>query len=417
MFGLDARRKAWLDRVFRRSHSVNSRHAAEMALKAFDKVFSEPVEAVIDRVKRGELDVYKVFDRFVSELDKAGLSSHSINGYVTRVKQYFAYNDVEWDETAFRVKVGLPRVEEPDDRAPTVEELRRILVWGKLRTKALILVLASSGMRLGEAIKLKVEDIDFKSRPVKVRLSPKVASKTGEGRITYISDEAAEYLRQYLGDRIGVPEAWVFPSEADESRHMSEDRAWRTITECIEKAGLGKAKEKTVTGRRKLHPHSFRKFFFSRVVGVIGETAAHALMGHGSYLKTYYKRPEEERALDYLRCMPHLTIFTESVDMKRWKDEAKIEAIKAFAKSLGIEGIEIRIAQLKKEIPEISEEEALSQIIRESLGITKLNIENQNSNNDPKKIVNENELEKFLAQGWDVQAILPSGKILIKKSL
>lgn len=407
----------WLDRVFRRSHSVNSRHAAEMALRAFDRVFGEPVEGVIEKVKGGKLDVYKVFDRFVSELDKAGLSSHSINGYVNRVKQYFAYNDVEWDETAFRVKVGLPRVEEPDDRAPTVEELRRILVWGKLRTKALILVLASSGMRLGEAIKLKVRDIDFYSRPVKVRLSPKVASKTGEGRITYISDEATEYLRQYLGNRIGNSEAWVFPSEADESRHMSEDRAWRTITECIEKAELGKAKEKTVTGRRKLHPHSFRKFFFSRVVGVIGETAAHALMGHGSYLKTYYKRAEEERARDYLRCMPHLTIFTESADMKKWKDEAKIEAIKAFAKSLGIEGLEIRIAQLKKKIPEISEEEALSQIIRESLGITKLNMGNQNSNNDPKKIVSENELEKFLAEGWDVQAVLPSGKILIKKSV
>jgi len=415
VFGLDARRAAWLDRVFRRSHSANSRHAAEMALKAFDRVFGEPVEAVIDRVKRGELDVYMVFDRFVAELDKAGLSSHSINGYVNRVRQYFAYNDVVVDKTAFRVKVGLPRVEEPDDRAPTVEELRRILAWGKLRTKALILVLASSGMRLGEAIKLKVKNIDFNSRPVKVRLSPKVASKTGEGRITYISDEAAEYLRQYLGERINIPDAWVFPSEADESRHMSEDRAWRTITECIEKAGLGKAKEKTVTGRRRLHPHSFRKFFFSRVVGVIGETAAHALMGHGSYLKTYYKKTEEERAGDYLRAMPYLTIFAETAEMRRWKEEAKLEAIKAFAKSLGIENIEIRIAQLKKKTPKISDEEALSQIIRESLSITKLNMEKKSPNNDPKKIVGEDELEKYLAQGWDVQAILPSGKILIKK--
>jgi len=416
VFDLDGRRAAWLERVFRRSHSVNSRHAAEMALKAFDKVFGMPAEDVIEDVRRGKLDVYKVFERFVSELDKAGLSPHTINGYVNRVKQYFAYNDVVLDKTAFRVKVGLPRVSEPDDRAPTVEELRRILAWGKLRTKALILVLASSGMRLGEAIRLKVGDIDFNSRPVRVQLSPKVASKTGEGRITYISDEAAEYLRQYLGERINYPEAWVFPSEADESRHMSEDRAWRTIVDCIEKAGLGKAKEKTVMGRRKLHPHSLRKFFFSRVVGVIGETAAHALMGHGSYLKTYYKRPEEERARDYLRCMPQLTIFTESADMKRWKDEAKIEAIKAFAKSLGIENIEVRIAKLKEEKSEISDEKALSQIIRESLGIMKLNMEKRNSNNDPKKIVNENELERFLAQGWDVQTVLPSGKILIRKA-
>jgi hypothetical protein len=36
-------------------------------------------------------------------------------------------------------------------------------------------------------------------------------------------------------------------------------------------------------------------------------------------------------------------------------------------------------------------------------------------NNDPKKIIGENELEHYLAEGWDVQTVLPSGKILIKK--
>ena len=40
----------------------------------------------------------------------------------------------------------------------------------------------------------------------------------------------------------------------------------------------------------------------------------------------------------------------------------------------------------------------------------------ENSNNDPKKIVSEGELERYLAQGWDVQTVLPSGKILIKKA-
>jgi len=412
------RRAAWLDRVYRRSHSLNSRHAAEMALKAFDRVFGEPAESIIDKVKRGELDVYDVFDRFAAGLDKASLSSHTISGYVNRVKQYFAYNDVVLDRSVFRVKVGLPRVEGTDDRAPTVEEIRRILSWGKLRTKALILVLVSSGMRLGEAIRLKVRDIDFSSRPVKVTLSPKVASKTGEGRVAYISDEAAEYLRQYLGPRINDGEAWVFPSEADEKRHMSEDRAWRTIIECIEKAGLGKSKEATVHGRRKIHPHSFRKFFFSRVVGIVGETAAHAMMGHGSYMKTYYKRTEEERARDYLRCMPYLTIFSESPDMSKWKEEAKIEAIKAFAKSLGIENIEVRIAKLKQEKPGISDEEALGHAIREGLGIAKLRaeVDGERKYNDPKKIIDEDELERYLANGWDVQTVLPSGRILIRKT-
>jgi len=388
-----------------------------MALRAFDRVFSEPAEVVIEKVKRGELDPYQVFDRFAAELDRRGLSPNCINGYVNRVRQYFAYSDVALDKSVFRVKVGLPRVAGPDDRAPTVEEIRQILAWGKLRTKALILVLASSGMRLGEAIRLKVKDVNFDSRPVMVRLSPKVASKTGEPRTAYISDEAAEYLRRYLSNRISNGEAWVFPSEADETRHMSEDRAWRTIIECVEKAGLGKDKETTIHGRRRIHPHSFRKFFFSKVVGIIGETAAHAMMGHGSYLKTYYKRTEEERGRDYLKCMPHLTIFSESPEMSRWKEAAKIEAIKAFAKSLGIENIEVKIAELRRKDKELSDEEALGHIIRKELGISKIKAgaERKRENSDPKKIIDEDELEQYLAKGWDVQTVLPSGKILIKK--
>lgn len=53
------------------SHSANSRHAAEMALRAFDRGFGEPAEVVIDRVKGVELDVFSVFDRFVSDLDRS----------------------------------------------------------------------------------------------------------------------------------------------------------------------------------------------------------------------------------------------------------------------------------------------------------------------------------------------------------
>jgi len=36
-------------------------------------------------------------------------------------------------------------------------------------------------------------------------------------------------------------------------------------------------------------------------------------------------------------------------------------------------------------------------------------------NRDPKRIISEDELEEHLAGGWNVQNILPSGRILIKR--
>ena len=243
---------------------------------------------------------------------------------------------------------------------------------------------------------------------MKVSLSLKVASKTGESRITYISDEAAGYLKKYLGDRIDDVDAWVFPSETDATRHMSEDRAWRTVIDNVEKAGLGKSKEATVHRRRKIHPHSFRKFFFSKTVGVIGETASHAMMGHGTYLKTNYRRTEAERAKDYLKCMPYLTVFGESPDMNRWKEETKLEAVRAFAQALGVDPLRLRIEKAKESGKDLSIGEEIEAIQNE---IKKL----RPQKDDPKKIIDENELSEYLADGWDIQTVLPSGKIVIRK--
>ena len=344
---IDARRQDWLNRVYRRSHSYNSMHAVEMALRSFDRENGESAETIILKIKSSQLDVYDTLDKFVASLDKSEASPSTITGYVNRVTRYFAFNDVVIDPVRFRAKVVMPRVEDPDDRAPTLEELRGILSWGKMRTKTLIIVMATSGMRLGEAIVLKIGNITFDSRPTRITLSPKVAKKTGKGRTVYITDEATEYLKRYLGERNRAG-LWVFPSEANQDDHMSEDRAWSTITECIEKAGLGKSKETTTCGRRKIHPYSLRKFFFSNAVGVIGETAAHAIMGHGSYQQTYYRRTEEERSKDYLKCMAYLSIFKDNVDLRNVKNEAALAAIRAFAEAYGIDPLRVKIEKQKE---------------------------------------------------------------------
>jgi hypothetical protein len=98
-------------------------------------------------------------------------------------------------------------------------------------------------------------------------------------------------------------------------------------------------------------------------------------------------------------------------------ESAKIEAIKAFARSLGVTEIDVKIARIKQSKPNLSEEEALGKIIREELGIAKPKPETtrKRTDKDPKKVIKEDELERYLDQGWDVQTVLPSGKILVRK--
>ncbi len=48
--------------------------------------------------------------------------------------------------------------------------------------------------------------------------------------------------------------------------------------------------------------------------------------------------------------------------------------------------------------------------------IRKLSLESyKHSNSDPKRVIREDELEHYLADGWDVQTVLPSGRILIRR--
>ncbi|GAB1483425.1 tyrosine recombinase XerC [Treponema sp.] len=73
------------------------------------------------------------------------------------------------------------------------------------RDRALFELLYSSGLRVGEAAKLKVKDINFAARQMIVR------GKFDRDRMVPISEVACAFLVAWLGPRIGDADAWVFP--------------------------------------------------------------------------------------------------------------------------------------------------------------------------------------------------------------
>jgi hypothetical protein len=86
-----------------------------------------------------------------------------------------------------------------------------------------------------------------------------------------------------------------------------------------------------------------------------------------------------------------------------------------LAQKLGIKDMDVKVAKMRDEGS--NEEEAYAKIICGELGVEQMEIEvlKPKENGDPKKIVDEDELERYLADEWDVQTVLPSGKILIRK--
>lgn len=85
--------------------------------------------------------------------------------------------------------------------------------------------------------------------------------------------------------------------------------------------------------------------------------------------------------------------------------------------ALGIKNIEVKIAEIQEKESELTEEEAIGRIIREELGLAKIEVNKlRRVKRAPGKVVDEKGLERYLSKGWNVQTILSRGRIVINRS-
>jgi integrase/recombinase XerD len=84
----------------------------------------------------------------------------------------------------------------------TVAEVRALLdacgdsTLSKVRTHALLVVLWRAGLRIGEALRLRVSDVDFGARSIRV-----LHTKTRQARTVGIDDEALAVVAAWIGAR------------------------------------------------------------------------------------------------------------------------------------------------------------------------------------------------------------------------
>ena len=115
-----------------------------------------------------------------------------------------------------------------------------------LRDRAIIELLNSSGMRVGELAGLKKDDVDLSDR------SAYVTGKGNKSRWVYFSETAAKYLRQYLDSR-NDPFENLFV-DAFGKRPLKTVSAFEGIVKKVgERAGV-----------KKCHPHRFRRTMATR---------------------------------------------------------------------------------------------------------------------------------------------------------
>jgi site-specific recombinase XerD len=106
---------------------------------------------------------------------------------------------------SMKVPKTLPRV--PED-----EHVQRLLLavnadtFEGRRNRALVALLADSGLRISEALRLRIEDVIFAARTLSVR-----AGKGQKDGVGFFGAETAQHLRSWLGKRRDAkPEDYLF---------------------------------------------------------------------------------------------------------------------------------------------------------------------------------------------------------------
>ena len=228
----------------------------------------------------------------------------TVQAYMSILRTFLEENNVElprvlWKRLARR-KRGSRAITE--DIVPSNAQLRQILSHMRIKGKSLYLTLSSSGMRIGEALQLRLDDVDLDASPTQIHIRAEY-TKSGNRRIAFISDEATEALREWLK----VREAWLKQAVAksqprphykkefkgkslDDKRifPFESNTAYAIWHNALDKTKLNAMDE--TTKRRKIHPHVLRKFFRTRLGTIIPIDIVEALMGHEGYLTEVYRR-------------------------------------------------------------------------------------------------------------------------------
>ena len=302
-------------------NSLKSRYAYQNGLIHFQGFLSQKypdydLDTILKPLLEDKVNRYELLDRFISYLQTFNLTPSSIKVYMTSVRSYFAYYDVDVIPSKFKRKVKMPKSYREDEEALDASDIRKILLaCNNRRLKTYLLILASGGMHAVEGLAIRIKDIDFSVNPTKVHIRKEYV-KIRVSRDIYISNEATHYLKQWLDWKYNNHERprrqdendLVFTLQRNKNPNTLYVKVLTEFQKLLAIVGLDERKEGGTQTRRKITLHSFRRFTKSVISDQVNQDYSEWFLGHNK--SPYYTKKEPERRETYAsKCMKYLTFL------------------------------------------------------------------------------------------------------------
>jgi len=316
-----------------RSRSIESVKTYAYAIKAFcdyvgkgpDEILGECLNPEGLQDEKKVLELSKKLDDYLGELDASDYAPISLRMRQGYIVSFFRVNGLTLKpQSRYPVRVRYR------GRAPTPQELQKLIDVSGLREKAMIAMLATSGMRIGTLLKLKYrhvrEDLEAGMMPVHIHIEADITKGKYADYDTFMNEEAVHYLKLYLearkmgtekipaekidgdsplfanakverkpkGSDHGVDHAADIESERLIVKPLSYSCISRVLFRNFKRAGLIAKDEK----RHQLRIHSLRKFFRTQLT-TLGMPTDYVEYMMGHKLSTY--NTIEMKGIDFLR--------------------------------------------------------------------------------------------------------------------
>jgi site-specific recombinase XerD len=178
-------------------------------------------------MKMGEEEIREYLHYLIKE---KRASQSSVNQAYSAMKFFY---EVTLGRTWNRIKIPRAKTQKTLPVVLAMQEVQALLASvDNLKHQAILTTIYSAGLRLGEAIRLKVADIDSKRMTILVR-----QGKGNKDRYTLLGQQTLQLLRVYW--RACHPVEWLFPSK-DPAQPLSGSSVQRMFKKALHKAGIKK---------------------------------------------------------------------------------------------------------------------------------------------------------------------------------
>jgi hypothetical protein len=402
--------------------SPTTAEVAVRRLSKFSELFGADPNTMVALAKKDLPSFQDKLEDIIAKLESEKKSPGYTQGILKIVKSWLRYNDITLTR---KIRISNPKATPTieNERVPLQEELARILRASPTRVKSAIALMAfadlrpqvlgnydgSDGLRIRDLPELRVENGEAKFEKIPTMIVVRATlSKAKHRYFTFLADEGCTYLKEYLEERIRdgeelrseTPLIGHDRQTASTKPFMLTRKITLLIRQCLRKAGFRK------------RPYVLRAYAETQLIiaeskGKISHPYLQFIAGHVGDIEARYSTNKGSLTPDMVEDMrgayEKSQPFIQSIKAEEPSEEKLRRAFRTqFLLVSGFSQDDID----KMDLPSLTNENLQEIVKKKLLGA--------NNNHSKQKTVNMNEIESYLAQGWEYVANLGKDKVVIR---